>query len=296
MGITFPASDDVFTEPSTPASTALSSPGDSTRDMVDNHADLGLAIMALQAEATFLNHSHNGTTRNGPKLTQANTHQSADTDTATSALHHTIGTGANQGAAGNHTHGSTVVWPVSSIFITEIAGDPNSVHGLPGTWTQIQGVFIVAAGSTFAGGTTGGVDTHSHAATFATTGAHSHTSPDLALGGTHGHTSTTSGSSTFGHTHGSTSSDSSSLSFRYRSGTGASSMSPSSHSHSSLTAGSSGSGTDHTHGVGNTQPVADHDHTVAAVDSQGDHTHTSTISSTSHIPPYLSVYVWERTA
>jgi hypothetical protein len=38
------------------------------------------------------------------KLAQANTHESADTDSATSALHHTLGTGANQAAAGNHTH------------------------------------------------------------------------------------------------------------------------------------------------------------------------------------------------
>jgi hypothetical protein len=40
------------------------------------------------------------------KLAQANTHESADTDSATTALHHTLGTGANQAAAGNHTHGS----------------------------------------------------------------------------------------------------------------------------------------------------------------------------------------------
>lgn len=38
------------------------------------------------------------------KLAQANTHESADTDSATTALHHTIGTGANQAAAGNHVH------------------------------------------------------------------------------------------------------------------------------------------------------------------------------------------------
>lgn len=38
------------------------------------------------------------------KLAQANTHESPDTDSATTALHHTIGTGANQAAAGNHTH------------------------------------------------------------------------------------------------------------------------------------------------------------------------------------------------
>lgn len=38
------------------------------------------------------------------KLAQSNTHESADTDSATTALHHTLGTGANQAAAGNHAH------------------------------------------------------------------------------------------------------------------------------------------------------------------------------------------------
>lgn len=38
------------------------------------------------------------------KLKQVNTHQSPDTDTSTSALHHTIGPGPTQAAAGNHTH------------------------------------------------------------------------------------------------------------------------------------------------------------------------------------------------
>lgn len=38
--------------------------------------------------------------------TQAQSHNSPDTDSATTALHHTLGAGANQAAAGNHTHGS----------------------------------------------------------------------------------------------------------------------------------------------------------------------------------------------
>jgi len=45
------------------------------------------------------NHDHSAN-----KLAQANTHESADTDTAPTSLHHTLGTGANQAAAGNHTH------------------------------------------------------------------------------------------------------------------------------------------------------------------------------------------------
>lgn len=42
----------------------------------------------------------------GSKLAQANTHETPDTDAATSSLHHTIGGSATQAAAGNHTHGA----------------------------------------------------------------------------------------------------------------------------------------------------------------------------------------------
>lgn len=48
-------------------------------------------------------HTHAGSA-NGPKLAQANTHESPDTDTGAASLHHTIGSGANQAAAGNHSH------------------------------------------------------------------------------------------------------------------------------------------------------------------------------------------------
>lgn len=48
-------------------------------------------------------HDHDGSPTQ--KLLQANSHQSPDTDTGTGSLHHTIGAGANQAAAGNHTHG-----------------------------------------------------------------------------------------------------------------------------------------------------------------------------------------------
>src|SRR5579859_3830704 len=47
-------------------------------------------------------------------LTQANTHASPDTDTATTSLHHTIGGGATQAAAGNHTHTVTMSLPAYS--------------------------------------------------------------------------------------------------------------------------------------------------------------------------------------
>lgn len=45
-------------------------------------------------------HNHDG--GDTIQLAQANTHESPDTDTGTSSLHHTIGAGATQAAAGNH--------------------------------------------------------------------------------------------------------------------------------------------------------------------------------------------------
>lgn len=105
MATNFPDSNDVFTEPSSPGSTALSSAGTASRNHPQHHRDYGDAIEAMQAQATLLAHSHDGSTaRHGSKLAQANTHESPDTDASTSALHHTLGTGAFQAAAGNHTH------------------------------------------------------------------------------------------------------------------------------------------------------------------------------------------------
>lgn len=105
MPSNFPGSDDSFTEPSSPGSTALSSAGTGSRTHTQHHRDLGDAIEAVQANVAILTHDHSGSgARATSKLAQANTHESPDTDASTSALHHTLGTGANQAAAGNHTH------------------------------------------------------------------------------------------------------------------------------------------------------------------------------------------------
>jgi len=60
--------------------------------------------MALETNVALLNHDHAGITGGTSRLLQINTHQSADTDSATSALHHTLGSGATQAAQGTHTH------------------------------------------------------------------------------------------------------------------------------------------------------------------------------------------------
>ena len=73
-------------------------------------------------------HTHDGT--QGVKLDQANTHQSPDTDTATTALHHTLGTGANQAAQGNHAHTGI---PQSSV--TNLVSDLAAKASLTGAET-----------------------------------------------------------------------------------------------------------------------------------------------------------------
>lgn len=288
----FPGSNDSFGVPSAPASTALNSAGDSARNMVNNHGDMGAAIMAMQAEATYLTHAHDGTARNGSKLVQANTHQSPDTDTATTALHHTIGTGANQGAAGNHTHTVTNVWPVGSVFIAAVSSTPTAL-GLPGTWSQITGVFIVASGSTFTG--TGGTSSHTHGATFATSGGHSHSTSNVDSAGGHSHTNGGTGSSSYDHSHGNVDYNWADSGLFYFGGSGSYAMDAGSHTHASEPA-SNYSGTSHSHGVNSTDSQPDHAHAVPSMDTQGGHSHTSNITSANHLPPYLAVNVWQRTA
>lgn len=109
MPTNYPGGVDQFHEPSQPEQTALSqiggqaSPG---RNHVEHHRDLGDAVQALQEYASTRSHDHSGDSadRNkGAKLNAANTHEGVDT-TSGAAIHHTLGTGATNAAAGNHTH------------------------------------------------------------------------------------------------------------------------------------------------------------------------------------------------
>jgi len=105
IGTVYPSATDSFSVPLSPSTTPLSSAGSgSTRNHVGHHRDLGDAVMALQNNVTQLTHVHNGTGLNGVKLLQVNTHESADTDTSSSSLHHTIGAGIYQAASGAHNH------------------------------------------------------------------------------------------------------------------------------------------------------------------------------------------------
>ena len=51
------------------------------------------------------------------------------------------------------------VYPVGAIYISTVATNPKTLFGF-GTWEQIQDRFLLAAGSTYAAGATGGEATH----------------------------------------------------------------------------------------------------------------------------------------
>jgi len=103
----YPDDFDVFTEPSLPEETSLSSSGSATRNHTEHHRDLGDAIEAMQRKTSLITHDHSGDPddiTSGNKLDEANTHENSDVDSAPNAKHHTLGTGPNQAAAGNHNH------------------------------------------------------------------------------------------------------------------------------------------------------------------------------------------------
>lgn len=301
----FPAGSDNFTVPSSLGTTALSSAGTGSRNHVQHHRDLGDAIEAMQAEATLLVHSHNGSTaRHGIKLLQANTHQTPDTDVAAGSLHHTLGHGTTQAAPGNHadlpafadTHSGAVAWPVGSIFMTTVAGNP--AGDLGGTWVQITDAFLIGVGGSYSytGSVVANDTTHTHAiADTSSDGAHSHTlSGTVDTRAVHFHSSNSAtGSTNPSHTH-TSSSTSPGTHTGGTSGTGASISGLTTHTHTLPNSG----GASHTHSAGGVSNNASgHSHTASGATSTASaHSHTVSASTVSHLPPYLAVYTWKRTA
>lgn len=306
MATSFPTGTDNFNIPNSPGSTALSSSGTGSRNHVQHHRDIGDAIEAMQAEATLAVHSHDGSTaRHGSKLSQANTHENADTDLAASSIHHTLGPGVNQAAPGNHaslpafqsTHSGAVAWPVGSIFITTVSGNPaDSPHSLGGTWTQIQDAFLIGVGGSYSysGSVVNNSSSHTHTiSNTSSAGSHSHTVGNLSSAGIHQHSSSgDSGGTNPSHTH--TSNDYSLASSRSGSDIfdAGSSLGP--HTHTS--SGVIWETNLHTHTIGTYSSDGSHSHTSSGTSLQSGHTHTTTTSSTSHLPPWKAFYMWRRTA
>lgn len=77
-------------------------------------------------------------------------------------------------ASSSHTHTSSQitdflnkVYPVGAIYLSTSSTSPATLFG--GTWTAIQNRFLVAAGSSYSAGSTGGSESHTH-----TSAAHKH--------------------------------------------------------------------------------------------------------------------------
>ena len=227
-----------------------------------------------------------------------------------------------------YTSGSLVsdllnrVYPVGSIYMSAVNVSPASFLG--GTWQAIeQGRMLMAAGSSWQAGTTGGAAYH--ALTVAEMPAHDHSAVETAAGGhTHGASTGSAGA----HSH---SGSTNSTGNHYHTGqTGAAGA----HAHNMNIfwfknpqeggACDSGSGqmaihnfntsTDglHSHGF-STSWSGEHAHSLSiasagahthsvAIAAAGAHTHAITIGKTgsgaafSILPPYIAVYMWRRTA
>lgn len=65
------------------------------------------------------------------------------------------------------------VYPVGSIYLSVNNANPSTLFG--GTWEQIEDKFLLGAGTTHAGGTTGGEETHT--LTIEEMPSHTHTIP-----------------------------------------------------------------------------------------------------------------------
>lgn len=170
-----------------------------------------------------------------------------------------------------------LIYPVGSIYTSVNSTSPATLFG--GTWEQIQNRFLLACGSNYSSGTTGGVTTHSH------TYAHTHTTPVTNTGSTtlsisqipaHNHTITVYNDDFSNGGDGTTNINTKKTwpGFTY-----------------DVAAGSGGWNYSK---INNTGGSGGHTHSQVATttDSQS----VSATSAENSLPPYLAVYVWKRTA
>lgn len=226
------------------------------------------------------------------------------------------------------------MYPVGSIYLSVNNTNPQILFG--GEWERIQDKFLLSAGSTYSAGSSGGSATHtltvnelpSHNHLFTGSAVTSGTSSIASTGNqsaNHTHTFTT-GNQSAGHTHSipalsgtAASNGEHAHSARYTSqqvanGTGKAYYNSQGDKTSSGMVVSSGA---HTHAVTTTANTtggisANHTHSGTTGNNSVNHTHSmshthsvtasGTISNTGNgeaintLPPYLTVYMWKRTA
>ena len=155
------------------------------------------------------------------------------------------------------------VYPVGSLYTSFNSTSPANIVG--GTWVQIQDCFLMAAGSSYAIGTSGGSATHTH-----TSAAHTHTTAGHALTvnemPSHNHAITV-----YAVPSGNMSATSARLTYKDNTTTAWVSEGL------SQWLNNTGGGASHSHGnTGSTTPGA--------------------TGASSSLPPYKTIYMWQRTA
>lgn len=227
-----------------------------------------------------------------------------------------------------------LIYPVGSIYMSVSSASPSALFG--GTWEQLKDRFLLGAGDTYTAGDTGGAanvsytpagtntggEVSSHTLTVDEIPAHNHsftgsavTSGGISANHTH---SGTSGNQSAGHTHSGPSHshsvgtwdckgyDSTKGSFKavaQNSGWLANTT------NSAGTGATGGISANHTHTTTTGNQSTGHSHSVTASGSIGNkgggggHSHgftqptfTGTAATINTMPPYLSVYMWKRTA
>ena len=170
------------------------------------------------------------------------------------------------------------LYPVGSVYISFNSADPSTLFG--GTWQRLKDTFLLASGDSYAPNTTGGSATktisvnnlpaHNHYVN--ASGNHNHTAT-TSTAGNHTHTGTTSWGGEHTHT------------FTYPN-----KVNPD----NSITGSSAGHNE-----TRNTSSAGGHNHSFTTSNA-GAHTHTIgyTGSGTAFntISPYITAYVWRRTA
>ena len=232
-----------------------------------------------------------------------------------------------------YTSGSLVndllnrVYPVGSIYMSAVNVSPASFLG--GTWQAIeQGRMLMAAGSSWQAGTTGGaayhaltvqeMPAHDHSATETAAGGHTHEA-STGSAGAHSHSGSTSVAGDHAHTRGSMNITgtvaigygtggeildgvfyaTSAICNMQRMGEFNASKVTGFDASRSWTGWTSTNG-NHSHWLSIASAGA-HTHSVA-IAAAGAHTHAITIGKTgsgaafSILPPYVAVYMWRRTA
>lgn len=171
-------------------------------------------------------------------------------------------------------------YPVGSIYMSVNQTSPATLFG--GTWQRIQDTFLLAAGTTYTAGDTGGEATHILTPSETALKSHTHSyskaaSPTGSAGG-HSHTMPigwdTNSLYTASQTEGATVA------------TGPANV---------IAVKSTSSSTGRRYGA-STSSVSNHSHTVSTTSDTTGNVTTENGSAHNNMPPYLAVYMWQRTA